>query len=515
MPIKEFIVVLGMHRSGTSALTGLLANLGFSTCKNMMPATQANPKGYFECIDITVIHDELLKELGSFWYDVRFLPKEWLTSEAALKAKAKLKSQFEKEFAEDDYCVFKDPRLCILLPLWLEIFQELEIKPVFIIITRLPNEVAASLAKRDKLFANNANLLYVQHLINAERYTRDYKRVVINFSDLLQDWQSAIRLIDEHLDLHLLPVPEEAVSKVEDFLAPDLKHFTMQASINNEGDFSGQLANNLYQQLITFQADDFQELNKLYTLYTHYLQTLEPSLSHSAKLIQPHSTYVAYSKLYWQAASDCAYHEAQSLGCSFYLNQTAQLLSFTFPEVNSAVSRLRFAISNRPGYFVLQDIKLRDAAGKVLWVWDKVSEIFEKLSQDIELFPLVAEQQLIIMVTGSDPQVCLKLPLAIFAKISKDCKLEVQLTAQGSTAGIKSVIDLYNHMLVIQTNLIKQVAALTADKALSLEKNTALADENSLLSSQNQECRDEIIRAQSQLELLKDLMLGTSELERL
>ena len=240
MPIKEFIVVLGMHRSGTSALTGLLANLGFSTGKNMMPATQANPKGYFECIDITVIHDELLKELGSFWYDVRFLPKEWLTSEAALKAKAKLKSQFEKEFAEDDYCVFKDPRLCILLPLWLEIFQELEIKPVFIIITRLPNEVAASLAKRDKLFANNANLLYVQHLINAERYTRDYKRVVINFSDLLQDWQSAIRLIDEHLDLHLLPVPEEAVSKVEDFLAPDLKHFTMQASINNEGDFSGQ-----------------------------------------------------------------------------------------------------------------------------------------------------------------------------------------------------------------------------------------------------------------------------------
>src|SRR5215472_599841 len=77
------LVVLGMHRSGTSALTGMLHHLGVTLGENLMPATIDNPRGYWEHADIVKVHERLMASLGWDWHDVRSLPPGFEKTEAA------------------------------------------------------------------------------------------------------------------------------------------------------------------------------------------------------------------------------------------------------------------------------------------------------------------------------------------------------------------------------------------------------------------------------------------------
>src|SRR5689334_22437193 len=67
------LVVLGMHRSGTSLLAGVLGLLGASLPKHMMPPNGANPKGFFEAQKIVGLHDNMLSAMKSSWIDFRRL----------------------------------------------------------------------------------------------------------------------------------------------------------------------------------------------------------------------------------------------------------------------------------------------------------------------------------------------------------------------------------------------------------------------------------------------------------
>ena len=59
------LVILGMHRSGTSALAGLVQLLGVNLGEDLLPAMpEVNEKGFFEHQEILDIHEGLLKSLG-------------------------------------------------------------------------------------------------------------------------------------------------------------------------------------------------------------------------------------------------------------------------------------------------------------------------------------------------------------------------------------------------------------------------------------------------------------------
>ena len=69
--------MLGMHRSGTSALAGALHLTGFDLGQNIMPPADENPKGFFENQHIVDLNDRILEELFTFWNETFFLPEEW------------------------------------------------------------------------------------------------------------------------------------------------------------------------------------------------------------------------------------------------------------------------------------------------------------------------------------------------------------------------------------------------------------------------------------------------------
>src|SRR5436190_24368529 len=124
--MKLCIIVAGMHRSGTSAITRLINLLGADIARDLLPGQQENnPRGFWEATAVIEIHDRLLAALGSSYNDADSLPQNWIQSGAAHAAKLELTKEIEKEFSASLLFVVKDPRIGRLLPLWLSLLDEL------------------------------------------------------------------------------------------------------------------------------------------------------------------------------------------------------------------------------------------------------------------------------------------------------------------------------------------------------------------------------------------------------
>ena len=109
---RRAILVLGMHRSGTSALTRLLALCGADLPQRLMEPNFANPKGYWEPADIVDLHDEMLAAAGSSWNDVAGFPLGWLDTPEGQSFRSRLRSSFQDAFDDAPLALLKDPRIC-------------------------------------------------------------------------------------------------------------------------------------------------------------------------------------------------------------------------------------------------------------------------------------------------------------------------------------------------------------------------------------------------------------------
>lgn len=141
------VVVLGMHRSGTSAFAGLIAKAGFFAGKNLdlLPAAKDNGSGFFERFDINDLNNDLLAELGGAWDKP---PPRHAVLEQAPTWRARVEELLET-MAEDGRgrpLVLKDPRMCLLLPTWLAALGD---RFALVLVSRNPLEVAMSVHERD------------------------------------------------------------------------------------------------------------------------------------------------------------------------------------------------------------------------------------------------------------------------------------------------------------------------------------------------------------------------------
>ncbi len=184
--LRTVVPVLGMHRSGTSLTTGILNALGVSLSEDLMPATQANAIGYFESLGITAIHDHLLATLGSSWHGSETLKpfaSQWWRRPDVLAIKERLKAVVTDEMSRvPGMWGFKDPRTARLLPLWNEIFTELQLEPRFVLVGRHPLDVAKSLQTRDGLNPFYSELLWLEHTADAVSYSKKRACAIVEYS---------------------------------------------------------------------------------------------------------------------------------------------------------------------------------------------------------------------------------------------------------------------------------------------------------------------------------------------
>lgn len=218
------ILVLGMHRSGTSAAMRVINLLGANLGNELLPPAADNPLGFWEHRGVVSIHDELLAALGRSWHDLRALPDGWLASEAAAVARKQLVDLLQREFSGAPLWAVKDPRLCRLLPLWHLVLGDLNIKAHAVFILRHPDEVARSLQARDGMPVEYTRLSWLEHMVEAELASRDLSRAVVGYDNLLRDWVGCMQRLADELALQW-PVPIDAArTEVERFLSSDARH---------------------------------------------------------------------------------------------------------------------------------------------------------------------------------------------------------------------------------------------------------------------------------------------------
>ena len=221
------ILVLGMHRSGTSALTGLLSLLDVHLGSELMKANFANEKGYFENEYIVNFNDKILKKLNSSWDDIFFdydLKKDLITQSDI----EELKNIMLQEFSSNTLFAIKDPRICYLFPLYEEVLKGLQIEIKILLPYRNPIEVSQSLEKRDNFSLEKSIALWLNHFLEAELRSREYPRYFLKFDNLLNETEEVIKKIDKFLGINIYEKYMKNKTKIDLFLEVGLKHNNLE-----------------------------------------------------------------------------------------------------------------------------------------------------------------------------------------------------------------------------------------------------------------------------------------------
>lgn len=221
---SQAILVVGMHRSGTSATTRVLNLLGVELGGSLLSPGPGNRLGHWEHREVVAIHEELLRGLDTSWDDTRALPTAWMASAAADAARERIAALVTQEFSGSKLWGVKDPRLCRFLPLWIEAIAGSGIDLRVLFVVRHPVAVAGSLKARDGLDAVGTHLRWLEHFAEAEFATRDLPRAIVLYDDLLSDWRSTMERLAVRLEVSWPRTFGEASPEIDAFLSAGERH---------------------------------------------------------------------------------------------------------------------------------------------------------------------------------------------------------------------------------------------------------------------------------------------------
>jgi hypothetical protein len=521
-------VVLGMHRSGTSALAGVLNQLGFATGKAQMPANEFNARGYFEDERIKERLESLLSQLGRSWHDQRLLPAHWLASTSAQDAAKDLVDLFRDEFEPGQPMVFKDPRACRLLPLLQEVWRSIDWVPRYVFALRSPHAVVRSLALRDGMPAQRAALLYLAYLLEAELHTRGLPRAFAPYDALLTDWRRVIRHIGQGLALDMTELePAMALQghAIDSFVSSDLNHFN-EATEQPSG-----LAMNLALEAHALLGGPMNgqaqaALDDLRGRWLLYLQDLEPMLEEVTSLGQfkadvPKLIYSPDAQLLQaigqQGRSELFYASAgQAFGEDRKLYELwpfGQLTEqrFVFPTLRAPITSLRWDISDRPAYCKVHKVWIQDDHGQVQWTCQSGTDLFGPTSSDMHHLSSAASGGFDVLSSGFDPHVPLNVPAPVLQAIKKgwsfctSMQVELPMLAlaqlgQGFAASRQQLQSAWADLSAAasERDTLQHCAATQSARLQELEQKVARVEV-------------EFKRAEAQLKLFKELWPRTPE----
>jgi O-antigen biosynthesis protein len=221
------VVVLGMHRSGTSALTRGLKVLGIELGDNLKPPVSGdNDKGFFEDAGLSRINDELLHLWGGSWDSLNpgcNDPQAPAVRALSLKASEIIRDQY----GSVAYFAFKDPRTARNLPFWKLVFDHIRATTYYVIVFRNPLSTARSLAARDGFPYKKSYYLWLMHMLDAVCGTENERRVFVEYDNLLVEPDTQLIRIANFIDDPRVNISyPEARAYSDDFLENRLRHHT-------------------------------------------------------------------------------------------------------------------------------------------------------------------------------------------------------------------------------------------------------------------------------------------------
>jgi hypothetical protein len=216
------VLVLGMHRSGTSALTWLLGQMGAALPRDPLPPTDENSKGYWESAGLVAADDRLLRAAGSSWFDPRALDLTKVPATLLAERIDGIGSALSEGWGSAPLLAIKDPRQCRFVPLVMELLTAAGIEPRAVLMLRGAAQVAGSLHSRDATTQGYAELLWLRHMLDAERDSRPLPRAIVSYDQLLADWRATAARMAPLLGREGWVAENEG--EIDAFLDPALRH---------------------------------------------------------------------------------------------------------------------------------------------------------------------------------------------------------------------------------------------------------------------------------------------------
>ena len=218
------ILVLGMHRSGTSALTRVLNLLGCALPDNLLGAGVGNETGHWEAASAVTLNDQIFASAGTRWDDWGPLNDDWRQSPLRDEMLHKAAAVIEEHADLGSLFAIKDPRLCRLADVWLAAMEEAKVEPSAVLMVRNPAEVIASLESRDLMAPEYGQLLWLRHTLDAEFFSRGSKRVFCRYDQLLSNWFSVIDRVRIGLGVTLPRNSPSVHLEIEQYLNDKHRH---------------------------------------------------------------------------------------------------------------------------------------------------------------------------------------------------------------------------------------------------------------------------------------------------
>jgi hypothetical protein len=371
--LRRVLLVLGMHRSGTSALAGLLCQQGFHAPQQLDGGDAHNPTGYWEPREIRAFHNTLMEGAQSSWEDPLLPVLPWHPQHRE-KALAGMERALDADFPVADpqaVALIRDPRQCRLLPLWNALFAQRPFQVGVVLVVRQPEAVAASLVSRDQLPLERALLLGLSYTLEAEREMRHLPRLVLSYEQLLQEPETVVQRCQQSAGI---PTTAPASDLLDTWIRPDLNHHQPSpAGLVAKGESQTLMdwANRVYQALVAPAAEPQRELlDRAHAVLKEKLQDLLKQSSRPSQM-----TKRVTIQLFWEPEAGGGFAEQASERKSVIVNSDITRVTFQFPPGSELPLQLRLDFAEQPAVVRILSLRIRSAGGIMLWQWSSLESL--------------------------------------------------------------------------------------------------------------------------------------------
>ena len=198
---RTAILITGMHRSGASVLAHTLKLAGCDLPRMSSAAGSANDAECQEPDNVVSLNDEILASAGSVWSDWTAIEPRWYESPVADAFREHAVDILESRYGDSCLFILKDPRICRLLPFWVEAARAFDADPRIVLPVRNPQDVALSLRKRDGIPIPVGHLLWLRHVLDAENASRGLKRAWLRYDRFLAEPHAILDGLSKSLDV--------------------------------------------------------------------------------------------------------------------------------------------------------------------------------------------------------------------------------------------------------------------------------------------------------------------------
>ena len=244
------IIILGMHRSGTSAVTRLINMLGAYVGEEnvLMPPAEDNEKGYWERHDVWPINHAVMQHSGGCWFCPPDVDPAAFDGDAFTQLKRQAKAVLSQLDTRRPWAL-KDPRMCMTFSFWRPLLEV----PICVLVIRRPIAVARSLQKRNQIPLPVGLAIWEKHVLQSLKDSAGLPRFIVDYDEVMRDPFGELQKIhDQLVALHVRGLKMPEPREVTDFIAPELCHNRAAAAVEEQT--LNQAQHDLYKAMQTGRA---------------------------------------------------------------------------------------------------------------------------------------------------------------------------------------------------------------------------------------------------------------------